>query len=82
MKIATWGLGVAVALGAVTAHAGQTIAREAEHDADIDGAAKDEEPIGEVSLAATPAGSACRVTCATGYAAACLQVQRVCACRP
>lgn len=76
MRLITWGIGGALALGTTLAHAGQNTEREADHDSI---AANDEEPIGEVSQAATPAGTACRVTCATSYAAVCLQVQRICA---
>lgn len=36
------------------------------------------ERTGEARAAATSAGEACRVYCATSYAAACLYVQRVC----
>ncbi len=58
-----WAIGGALALALGAATA---------HAADV-------EPIGEVSQAATPAGTACRVGCATSYAALCIRVRNICA---
>jgi hypothetical protein len=77
MRIITWGIGGALALGATTALAAPTTGREGE--VAIDGAAvSGEEPIGEVAEAATTAGTACRSACVASYAAACMRVQYLC----
>ncbi len=67
MRIVTWGIGAALMAGASTAHA------------DAPDTVPGEERIGEVAEAATQAGTACRVACATSYTALCLRVQYLCA---
>jgi hypothetical protein len=79
MKSTTWVTGLAVALGAATAHADPTAEREGDAARPIEGdAVLDEEQIGEVAEAATAAGTACRSACVGGYAAACLRIQYLC----
>ena len=80
MRIVTWGIGAALMAGMSTAQAASTGAREVCVEGLPDGdAVCDEELVGEVAQAATQAGTACRVACATSYTALCLRVQYLCA---
>jgi hypothetical protein len=82
MRYVSWGIGVALTLGATAAKAGQPVDRDNVDAVDegLDAASMGgEEQIGEVGEAATSAGTACRVGCATSYAALCIRVRNICA---